>query len=186
MTDIFESLSNKHIEFIKEQHLFFVGTAGAEGFVNISPKGLDSFRVIDAQTVLWLNLTGSGNETAAHVLENQRMTVMFCSFNRQPLILRLYGRANVCHPRDERWPGFSELFPHYEGARQFFELSLDMVQTSCGYAVPHYDFQGARPTLEKWSDKKGRQGVLDYWEKSNQLSLDGKNTGIIDGIGDNG
>lgn len=180
MTDIFECLSDKHIEFITEQQLFFVGTAGAEGSVNISPKGLDSFRVIDAQTVVWLNLTGSGNETAAHVLENQRMTVMFCSFDRHPLILRLYGRATACHPRDLRWTKFSDLFPHYDGARQFFELSVDMVQTSCGYAVPHFEFQGARPTLEKWTEKRGRQGVLDYWERSNQVSLDGKTTGIFE------
>ena len=180
MTVRFKSMSNKHIEFIKEQHLFFVGTAGAEGFVNISPKGLDSFRVIDAQTVLWLTLTGSGNETAAHVLENQRMTLMFCAFNRQPLILRLYGRANVCHPRDERWPGFCELFPHYEGARQFFELSLDMVQTSCGYAVPELEFKNDRQVLANWSEKKGPGGIATYWEETNTTSLDGLRTGIIE------
>ena len=103
MSERFEKLTDKHIEFIKDQHLYFVGTAGAEGFVNVSPKGMDSFRVIDHSKVAWLNLTGSGNETAAHVLENGRMTVMFCSFDKQPLIMRLYGQAKAVHPRDGGW-----------------------------------------------------------------------------------
>ncbi|NQZ69864.1 MAG: pyridoxamine 5'-phosphate oxidase family protein, partial [Lentisphaeria bacterium] len=98
----FPNLETKHIDFIEKQHLFFTGTAGAEGFVNVSPKGLDSFRIIDESTVVWLNLTGSGNETAAHVLENERMTIMFCSFAEQTLILRLYGNATVIHRQDEK------------------------------------------------------------------------------------
>ena len=109
MSDIFPKLEPKHIEFIGQQHLFFVGTAGSEGFINVSPKGMDSFRVIEDSQVAWLNLTGSGNETAAHVRENGRMTVMFCSFERHPLILRVYGDAQTIHPRDDRWSALSAL-----------------------------------------------------------------------------
>ncbi len=179
MAEQFEKLDRKLKGFIKRQHLYFVGTAGAEGFVNVSPKGMDSFRILDDGTVAWLNLTGSGNESAAHVLENGRMTVMFCSFDKQPLIMRLYGQAAVVHPRDARWDELSALFPEHPGARQIFVLSLDLVQTSCGYAVPYYEFQGERPTLTKWAKKRGQAGIEDYWAQKNIKSLDGKDTGIF-------
>lgn len=179
MSEKFEKLTDKHIEFIKDQHLYFVGTAGAEGFVNVSPKGMDSFRVIDSSRVVWLNLTGSGNETAAHVLENGRMTVMFCSFDKQPVIMRLYGQAGTIHPRDESWCELAGLFPEYVGARQIFKLQIDMVQTSCGYAVPYYEFKGDRPTLTKWADNHGKAAVEEYWEEKNTRSLNDKDTGIL-------
>lgn len=178
MGDRFKQLTEKHIDFISEQHLFFVGTAAAEGSVNISPKGMDTFRVIDDTTVIWLNLTGSGNETAAHVLENDRMTVMFCSFDKHPIILRLYGQARVIHPRDERWDDLIGRFPDIPGARQVFELDISLVQKSCGYAVPYYQFGGERTTLKKWSENKGEQGVKAYWEERNTHSLDDRPTGI--------
>ena len=184
MAEQFEALTEKHIEFIQAQHLFFVGTAGAEGFVNVSPKGMDSFRVLDPSSVAWLNLTGSGNETAAHVLENGRMTVMFCSFDKQPLILRLYGKATAVHPRDNDWAALEGQFPSYTGTRQIFRLQLDMVQTSCGYAVPFYELVGERPTLKKWADNRGRDGVEAYWEEKNTTSLDGRDTGILDKPGE--
>ncbi|MAT95034.1 MAG: pyridoxamine 5'-phosphate oxidase [Halioglobus sp.] len=180
MAERFTQLEDRHIEFIRQQHLFFVGTAGAEGLVNVSPKGMDSLRVLDARTVAWLNLTGSGNESAAHVLENGRMTLMFCSFDKQPLILRLYGSATVVHPRDARWEELATLFPRYTGARQVFLLQLDMVQTSCGYAVPYYELQGERPTLTRWADKHGPEGVRQYWADNNTHSLDGRDTGIFE------
>ena len=147
MSDKCSELSKKLIDFIRAQHMFFVGTAGAEGAVNVSPKGLDSLRIISPTEVVWLNLTGSGNESAAHVLENQRMTLMFCSFDKQPLILRLYGKAEVIHPRDTDWQSLSDLFPPHPGARQVFRLRVSLVQTSCGYAVPHYAFKAERHTL---------------------------------------
>ncbi|MFK7977434.1 MAG: pyridoxamine 5'-phosphate oxidase family protein [Halioglobus sp.] len=178
MAEQFAQLNKDHIDFIGRQHLYFVGTAGAAGRVNVSPKGMDSLRVMDASTMAWLNLTGSGNESAAHVLENGRMTVMFCSFDKQPLILRLYGSATVVHPRDERWEELTGLFPTYTGARQVFLLHVDMVQTSCGYAVPHYTHESDRQTLTNWADKKGRQEVQSYWQEKNTRSLDGKDTGI--------
>jgi hypothetical protein len=175
----FQKLDDKHMAFIREQHLYFVGTAGAEGYVNVSPKGMDSFRIIDDATVAWLNLTGSGNETAAHVLENGRMTVMFCSFDKQPLIMRLYGLATAVHVRDGRWDELSALFPVYTGARQIFVLDLELVQTSCGYAVPYYKLQGERPTLAKWADNRGVSGIQDYWAEKNTKSLNDKDTGIL-------
>lgn len=179
MAERFTRLDDTLAAFIRAQHMYFVGTAGAQGYVNVSPKGMDSFRILDDKTVAWLNLTGSGNETAAHVLENGRMTVMFCSFDKQPLIMRLYGQATVVHPRDARWDELSALFPAYTGARQVFVLALEMVQTSCGYAVPYYTLKGERPTLTKWADNRGEQGIRDYWLEKNARSLNDKDTGIL-------
>jgi hypothetical protein len=176
---MYEALEDKHVEFIGRQQMFFVGTAGAEGFINVSPKGMDSFRILDNNTVAWLNLTGSGNESAAHVLENGRMTIMFCSFDKQPLIMRLYGRARAVHPRDDEWPGLSARFPEIAGARQIFVQDVELVQTSCGYAVPRYDYTGQRETLRKWAENKGEDGIRQYWEQNNTRSLDGKDTGIF-------
>ena len=174
----FERLEDEHMQFISRQQLFFVGTAGAEGRVNISPKGMDSFRVLASDRVAWLNLTGSGNESAAHVLENGRMTIMFCSFERQPLIMRLYGVARPTHPWDQRWQELVQMFPAYPGARQVFEMELDLVQTSCGYAVPHYEYRSERDTLVRWSEKRGQSGLENYWRERNAVSLDGKDTGM--------
>jgi len=109
-------------EFILQQKMFFVGTAAPNGHVNVSPKGLDSLRVLNENRVVWLNLTGSGNETAAHLLENDRMTIMFCAVEGKPLILRLYGHALAVHPRDDEWDELSSLFPEHLGARQIFDM----------------------------------------------------------------
>lgn len=179
MAERFEQLDEKLTAFIARQPLFFVGTAGDETTVNVSPKGLDCLRIIDPKTVVWLNLTGSGNETAAHLLENPRMTIMFCSFDKQPLILRLYGRAKAIHPRDVEWPNLICLFPDYAGARQLYLLDISMVQTSCGYAVPYMEAKGDRATLLNWADKKGADGIKSYWQEKNLLSIDGKGTQIF-------
>lgn len=179
MAERFSALEDKHIEFIGEQQMFFVGTAAAKGRVNVSPKGMDTFRVLSPTEVAWLNLTGSGNESAAHVLDNPRMTVMFCSFDKQPLIMRLYGKAEVVHSRDAKWPALLALFPEDVGARQVFRLQLELVLTSCGYGVPRYELLGERPTLKKWSQKHGREGIEQYWRDKNVTSLDGSNTGIL-------
>ncbi len=180
MGDRFGALEAKHVAFIDAQRVFFVGTAGAEGRVNVSPKGMDSLRVIDPNRIVWLNLTGSGNETAAHVLENDRMTIMWCAFEGKPLILRAYGVARVVHPRDEKWETYTELFGEVPGARQYFELDVDLVQTSCGFGVPLYDYVEERETLTKWAVTKGPDGVAAYWEAKNQASLDDKPTGIFE------
>jgi hypothetical protein len=134
----FSELNDQHIRFIDRQKMFFVGTAAAESRVNVSPKGMDSLRVLGNNRVVWLNVTGSGNESSAHVQQNPRMTIMFCAFEGLPLILRLYGTARVIHPRDAEWAELYALFPPLPGARQIFDLSVDLVQTSCGQAVPLY------------------------------------------------
>ncbi len=185
----FESINKEHIAFIEAQKMFVVGSAGAEGFINVSPKGMDSFRVIDENTVVWLNLTGSGNETSAHVQENGRMTVMFNSFDKAPLILKLYGMATVVHQTDTRWDEMSahfdesvatkQFFEEQVGARQFFEMKVELLLTSCGYAVPQYEFVKERDTLKKWSKKKGRDGIEAYWEENNTHTLDGVETNIL-------
>lgn len=180
MAEMFEELTEKHIQFIKNQKIFFVSTAGAKGLINVSPKGLDSFRVISSSRIAWLNFTGSGNESAAHVLENGRMTIMFCSFDKHPLIMRLYGKATTIHPRDNKWDELSALFLPNVGTRQIFELDLELVQTSCGYAVPYLKFDGERPTLTKLAEKKGKEGIEEYWKENNMKSLDGADTGILD------
>ena len=178
MGDRSETLNQKLIEFIGKQQLFFVGTAATEGFVNISPKGMDTFRVINESKVVWLNLTGSGNETAAHLLESNRMTIMFCSFDRHPVILRLYGPAKTIHPRDQEWKELISQFPEYVGARQLFEMDIELVQSSCGYGVPYFEPAGERPTLTKYADKKGPDGIKAYWREKNTRSLNDKPTGI--------
>lgn len=173
-------LSEKQIEFIEEQKLFFVGTAAAESRVNISPKGMDSFRVLNSSRVIWLNVTGSGNETSAHIQEDGRMTVMFCAFTGKPLILRLYGHAKVIHPYDAEWQELAAHFPPIPGARQVFEMQVELVQTSCGMGVPYYDYVEEREQLTTWATKQGEEGVAEYWKKKNQVSLDGKPTHILD------
>jgi len=167
-------------EFIKNQKLFFVGTAANNGRVNVSPKGTDSFRVISKNKIIWLNLTGSGNETAAHLILNNRMTVMFCSFEGKPLILRLYGEAKIYHKRDSNFYNFSNLFEENVGARQIIEMNVDLVQTSCGFAVPFMDFKEERTTLNSWAEKQGDDNIKEYWKNKNTLSIDGFETKILD------
>ena len=175
----YPALQEAHREFIAAQQMFFVATAACEGHINLSPKGLDSLRVLDASRVAWLNHTGSGNETAVHVQRDGRMTLMFCAFEGDPLILRLYGRGRAVHQQDADWEEMLALFPPMAGARQLFVLDIELVQTSCGFGVPLYDFRGQRELLPAWAEKKGRQGLEDYWREKNVLSLDGLDTDIM-------
>jgi len=180
MAKKFTSLTSEHHEFINAQKLYFVATADSESRINLSPKGMDSFRLTDDNTALWLNMTGSGNETAAHVLADGRMTIMFCAFEGKPIILKLYGKAHAIHPRDVDWEHFVQKFPATPGARQIFELDIDLIITSCGMAVPFFDYKEERSQLNNWAKKKGAEGLNDYWLEKNRLSLDGKPTGIIE------
>ncbi len=175
----FKALSEQHIDFISNQKIFFVGTATAESLINISPKGMDSFKVLDSNRVAWLNVTGSGNETAAHVQQHPRMTIMFIAFDGSPMILRLYGKAVAVHPYDAEWEELNSGFPPLPGARQIFKVSIELVQTSCGMSVPLFDYVSDRDQLNKWAIKKGEEGVKDYWKQKNQLSLDGLPTNIL-------
>ena len=174
----YDTLTDKHIEFITSQKMFFVGTAAESGRVNVSPKGMDSLRVINNKQVLWLNVTGSGNETSAHVQQNNRMTVMFCAFDGPPIILRLYGSAKVIHQNDAAWTKLFALFTPLPGARQIFDLSVEMVQTSCGMAVPNYEYSSDRELLNDWARKRGEEELQQYWLDKNQLSIDGMPTHI--------
>jgi hypothetical protein len=166
-------------EFIKNQKMFFVGTAAEEGRVNVSPKGIDTFRVLGDNKIIWLNLTGSGNETAAHVLKNDRMTILFCAFEGKPLILRLYGNAKIYHNRDQEFEKYLNLFPMTAGSRQIIEMNVDLVQTSCGFAVPFMDFIKERTTLNTWAEKQGNDNIKKYWEEKNTQSIDGFETKIL-------
>jgi len=167
-------------EFIEQQKIFFVGTAANKGRVNVSPKGLDTLRIINKNKVVWLNLTGSGNETAAHLLQNSRMTIMFCAFEGKPLILRLYGQAAIYHPRDREFQEYIGLFEENVGSRQIVEMKVDLVQTSCGYAVPVMEFKEERSVLDQWAKKQGKNRIEKYWTEKNIRSIDGFQTNILD------
>lgn len=179
MGQIFNELSEKYTQFITEQNIFFVGTASANSRVNVSPKGMDSLRVLGNNRVVWLNVTGSGNETSAHVQQDPRMTIMFCAFHGKPLILRLYGTAKVIHKSDPEWNDLFSLFKPIPGARQIFDVTIDLVQTSCGIGVPYLSYDGERELLSEWAAKKGEEGVKQYWENKNQMSIDGIPTHIV-------
>lgn len=180
MAQMYDELSQRHIEFIAAQNMYFVGTSTSDSRINVSPKGMDSLRIINPKRVAWLNVTGSGNETSAHVQSDGRMTMMFCAFEGAPLILRLYGKARVVHPGDPDWNALYELFKPLPGARQIFDLSISHVQTSCGMGVPLYDYKDQRGQLEPWAEKKGEAGLHDYWALKNQTSIDGLPTHIVD------
>ncbi len=183
MADFFPALTDKHIAFINEQQMYFVASAplSGEGHINLSPKGADTLRVLSEREVAYLDLTGSGNETAAHIRENGRLTLMWCSFGASPLILRLYGKGRVVGKGTEEW---ERLYPKFEpkpGARQITVLEMEIGQTSCGYAVPLYTFERQRGTLEKWAENKGEDGVRAYQHDNNRVSMDGMETGIVTG-----
>lgn len=179
MGQLYSEISDKLTQFIKEQKIFFVATATADSRVNISPKGMDSLKVINNNRVVWLNVTGSGNETSAHIQQNNRMTIMFMAFEGSPMILRLYGQAKVIHINEPEWQALFPLFQPITGARQIFDLTVDLVQTSCGMAVPFFDYVKEREQLKDWAIKKGDKGLKEYWQTKNQQSLDGIPSNII-------
>lgn len=175
MGKFFDVIQPQHIEFIQKQRLFFTATAplSAEGRVNLSPKGLDAFRVIDGQTAGYMDLISSGNETSAHTRENGRITFMFCSFEEKPLILRIYGRAWTVMPGTADWKLYSPHFTIYPSTRQLIMARIDLVQTSCGFGVPMYHFAGNREVHFEWANSKGAEGLKKYMEQNNRVSLDG-------------
>jgi predicted pyridoxine 5'-phosphate oxidase superfamily flavin-nucleotide-binding protein len=178
MSERFEALSAEHQNFIANQKVFFVATAAEAGPVNLSPKGGPSLAVLNPNRILWLNLTGSGNETAAHLLDSNRITLMWCAFEGPPLILRVYGTARVIHPGEPEWEESAARIPAAVGARQYFSVEIDLVQTSCGYAVPFMDYRDDRTALTKWAEKKGDSGLRNYWAEKNSESLAGLATGM--------
>lgn len=179
MAQFYSELTQELQQFIEEQKIFFTATAPQEGRINLSPKGIDTFRCLDSNTVAYLDLTGSGNETAAHLQENGRITIMFCSFSDQPLIMRLYGQAKAIHPRDKEWETISSFFDLLPGTRQIIILKIDSIQTSCGFAVPIYEFKEERQTLITWARNKGEKGIQEYWQAKNINSIDGLPTRLL-------
>ena len=173
MSKFYSKLTTELQEFIAQQKIFFTATAPSEGRINLSPKGIDTFRYIDNTTVAYLDLTGSGNETAAHLHENGRITIMFCSFTKKPLILRLYGQGTVIDLKSERASELGSLFCDFPGARQIIVLNIESAQTSCGYGVPIYEFQEERQTLITWAKNKGEMGIQKYQKQNNLESIDG-------------
>ena len=180
MARFYPALEAKHRAFIAAQKLFFTASGTADSRLNLSPKGMDSLRVLSDNRVAYLDLTGSGNETAAHLKHDGRMTLMWCSFDADPMILRLYGRGRVVRRQDVAWSELRRHFPDLPGERQIIVLDVESVQTSCGYAVPVFAYQGERDTLARWVKKKGAVGLLDYWRDKNQVSIDGLPTGLLE------
>ena len=178
MAQQFPRIDPAHRKFIEKQHIFFVGSAAATGRVNISPKGMESLRVLDQNRIIWRNLTGSGNETAGHLAEANRITLMWAGFEARPLILRAYGTARVVQPDAPDWYEMVGLFDAPLGARQVFDVAIELVQTSCGYGVPFFDYTGERDTLARWAEDKGPEGIRAYWREKNRATIDGFPTGI--------
>ncbi|MCG8329484.1 MAG: pyridoxamine 5'-phosphate oxidase family protein [Chitinophagales bacterium] len=177
MGKFYESITPKMKEWIEAQKMFFVATAplAADGHVNCSPKGLDSFRVLDEHTVAYLDLTGSGVETIAHLRENGRLTIMFCAMNGAPKIVRLFGKGTVYELGTDQFEALKIHFPAHLGlgARSIIQLKVDKVGDSCGFAVPRYEYQEQRDTLIKWAENKGKEGVSSYQQEKNKYSIDG-------------
>jgi len=179
MAKFHPELNDTLTNFINEQKMFFVATAPIEGRINLSPKGLNTLRCLDNRTITYLDITGSGNETAAHLEENSRMTMLFCSFTKKAMILRLTGRGKVVHKRDEEWAKLHPLFNPLPGARQIIVFAIASVQTSCGFGVPLYEFVAERDSLLRSVEKRGPEGIKAYQEKHNQVSIDGLPTRLL-------
>lgn len=172
MAEFFPALTPEHRAFIARQLVFFVATAAADARINLSPKGLDSFRVLDDSTVAWLDLMGSGNETNAHLLSDGRITVMFCAFDRPALIFRLYGHARAVLPQDGEWDGLAAHFELLPGTRQIFVMAIDQAQTSCGWGVPEMTLARERPTLVKYHAQRSADELLPIMQARDR-SIDG-------------
>lgn len=179
MAKQFDAINDDHRDFIEAQHMFFCGSAAPDGRVNISPKGMDSLRIIGPNRIIWRNLTGSGNETAGHLARLNRMTLMWCGFEARPMIMRAYGTAKTLHPRDAEFDEAASHFPPILGARQFYDMTVEMLQTSCGFAVPFFDYAGERDVLAKWNEDKGPVGIETYWDTRNRTTIDGMPTHIL-------
>ncbi|GAB3887069.1 pyridoxamine 5'-phosphate oxidase family protein [Spirosoma agri] len=175
-----ESIKPAHREFIEKQHIYFVSSAplSADGRINLSPKGLDSFRVLSDSQVAYMDVISSGNETSAHTLENGRITIMFCSFEGAPTILRLYGKGFTVLPDTAEWEQYAPHFTIVPSTRQLIVANIDLVQTSCGFGVPLYEYAGERDIHFEWAEKKGADGLREYVQDNNLTSLDGLPTSI--------
>lgn len=184
MAKFFDSIQSHHREFIEKQKMFFVASAplSAEGHVNLSPKGIHSFKVLTDNSVAYMDIIGSGNETSAHLIENGRITFMFCAYEGPPNILRLYGHGRTVLPGDPEWDELSGLFELRLATRQIIVADIDKVQTSCGFSVPLYEYMGERDHADKWANAKGLEGLETYKKEKNRVSMDGLPTALFDRI----
>lgn len=175
MANTYDTIDDRMAEFLWAQHVFFVGTApsGGDGHVNVSPKGLDTFRILDGRTVAYLDLTGSGVETIAHLRDNQRITFLFCAFEGPPRIVRLHGRGEVVRPGDADFAELAARFPELPGVRSVIRVRLERIGDSCGYAVPRYRYEGERRQLLEWAERKGPDELEIYRREKNAASIDG-------------
>lgn len=179
---LYENITPELQAWIEKQRVFFVGTAplSERGHVNLSPKGHDCVKILDDKTVCYMDMTGNGNETSAHIMENSRVTFMWCGFEGPPRILRLYGRGEVVL-RDENSKRWNEIVAKFDapvlpGTRQIVMNHVERVQTSCGFAVPYLDYKEDRLSLQKWSKVKGEEGLKEYRREKNLKSIDGIDT----------
>ena len=175
--EFFPALTDDHRAFIAKQPVFFVATAAPDARINLSPKGMDAFRVLDDATVAYLDLMGSGNETNAHLLADGRITIMFCAFDRPALIMRLYGHGAAVLPQDERWAALAAYFPETPGIRQIFTVAVDSIQTSCGWGVPEMTLTRERQTLTKYHAQRSAAELLDIMATRTR-SIDGLPTRV--------
>jgi hypothetical protein len=175
MGKFFDSIAPQHTAFAQNQHIFFVSTAplSGEGRINISPKGMDSFRILNDNQVAYMDVIGSGNETSAHTLENGRITFMFCSFDKVPNILRFYGKGFTVLRDSAEWDTYAAYFNIFPSTRQIIVADIDLVQTSCGFGIPFFDYVGERTTHFDWAAKKNDDELLDYQISKNSVSIDG-------------
>jgi Pyridoxamine 5'-phosphate oxidase len=183
MAQFFDEMPEAIQDFVRRQHVFFTASATEDSRINLSPKGSDCLRVLGANEVVYLDQTGSGNETAAHIRADGRLTIMFCAFEGAPMILRLYGRGRVLPRGSSAYAellasAYSGLEP--PGARQMIALDIEAVQTSCGYSVPTMAFEADRPILQNWAARKGEDGIREYWREKNARTIDGIPTGILE------
>lgn len=181
MANITKELSKEDIDFINNQKMFFVATAPKDGKINLSPKGLDdTFKILNENKILWLNYFGSGNETAAHLLEDERMTIMFCAFEGKPNILRLYCKAKAIQEKDKNWQAYISHFSKINGARQVFEITIEGVNNSCGMGVPLYDYIEQRNDLSDYYNGSTKEEQIRFMKKHNEISFDGKPTKLFE------
>jgi hypothetical protein len=177
---VFPEIDERMAKFIRAQQMFFVATAplDGEGLVNLSPKGLDSFEILDPLTVAYVDFVGSGVETIAHLRQNGRIVFMFCAFEGPPKIVRLHGRGDVVEPGDADWDEVASRFPSYPGARAIVRARLQRIADSCGYGVPLYEYVSQREQMTDWAERKGPDGLAQYKAQNNANSLDGLPSGL--------
>jgi len=184
MAKFSDSIAEQHREFIEKQKMFFVSSAplSVDGHVNLSPKGIDSFRILSANRAAYMDIIGSGNETSAHLLENGRITFMFCAFEGPPNILRLYGKGRTILPGDVEWEEFANHFELQLATRQIIVADIEKVQTSCGFSVPLYEYTGERDHAEIWANNKGYDGLEAYKKEKNLVSMDSLPTALFNSL----